>query len=78
VSSGEDDVPKTNASSNKRKAPYGDDVEDKGVSSAKPIAPNPIMSNVLEQAGSSITDQTASIVPPASGCGRKRSTIAVR
>jgi hypothetical protein len=78
VSSGEDDVPKTDASANKKKAPDGDDVEDKGASSIESITPNPIRSNASEQADSSITDRAASVVPPASRRGRKRSTTTVR
>jgi hypothetical protein len=78
VSSGEDDVSKTDASADKTKAPDGNDAEDRGVSSAEPIAPNPIRSNTTEQADSSIFDRAASIVPPASGRGRKHSATAIR
>jgi hypothetical protein len=78
VSSSEDDVPKTDASANKKKAPNGDDAEDRGASSAEPFAPDPIRFNALEQADSSITERAAKIVPPASGRGHKRSTTAVR
>jgi hypothetical protein len=48
------------------------------VSSAEPIAPNLISSDVPEQAHPSITDQAASIVPPASRCGRKHPATAIR
>jgi hypothetical protein len=44
VSSGEDDVPRLSASTGRKKVPDGDDVGDGGVSSAEPIAHNPICS----------------------------------
>jgi hypothetical protein len=78
VSSGEDNVPKTDASVDKRKVPDGDDTEDGGVSSAKPITPNPIRIDAPEQADPSIIDRAASIVPPASGRARKRPTTTIR
>jgi hypothetical protein len=78
VSSGEDNVPKTDASADKTKAPDGNDAKDGGASSAEPIAPNLIRSNAPKQANSSIADQVASIVPPISGCGRKRPATAIR
>jgi hypothetical protein len=78
VSSGEDDVPKTNASADKKKALDGDDAEDGGASSAEPITPNPIRSDAPEQANSSIADRAASIVPPTSRHGRKRPATAIR
>jgi hypothetical protein len=70
VSSSEDDVPKTDPSADKRKAPDGNDAEDGGAFSAEPIAPNPI--------NSSYADRVASIVPPTSGNGHKHSAIAIR
>jgi hypothetical protein len=78
VSSGEDNVPKTDTSVDKRKVPDGDDTEDGGVSSAKPITPNPIRFDAPEQADPSIIDRAASIVPPASGRARKRPTTTIR
>jgi hypothetical protein len=78
VSSGEDNVPKTDDSADKRKAPDGDDAEDRGASSAEPIASNPIRSDAPEQANSSIADRAASIVPPTSERGRKRPATAIR
>jgi hypothetical protein len=78
VSSGEDDVPKTDTLAGKRKALDGDDPEDRGASSTEPIAPNPIRSDALEQAHPSVADRAASIVPPASGHGRKRPTTTIR
>jgi hypothetical protein len=57
VSSGEDDVTKKSV---------GDDAGDGGASSAEPIAPNPISSNVSEQVDPSIIDQVTSTDPPAS------------
>jgi hypothetical protein len=78
VSSGEDNVSKIDASADKRKAPDGDDDEDGGVSSAELITPNLIRSNTLQQADSSISNRATSIVPPASGPGRKRSMTAIR
>jgi hypothetical protein len=50
----------------------GDDAEDGGASTAKPIAPILISSNVTEQANPSVTDQLASTDPPASERKRKR------
>jgi hypothetical protein len=70
VSSSEDDVPKTDPSADKRKAPDGNDAEDGGAFSAEPIAPNPI--------NSSYANRVASIVPPTSGNGHKHSAIAIR
>jgi hypothetical protein len=78
VSSGEDNVPKIDASAYKRKAPDGDDDEDGGASSTELIAPNPMRSNTLQQADSSITNRATSIVPPASGPGCKHSMTAIR
>jgi hypothetical protein len=78
VSSGEDNVSKTDDSADKRKAPDGDDAEDRGASSAEPIASNLIRSDAPEQANSSIADPAASIVPPTSERGRKRPTTAIR
>jgi hypothetical protein len=46
VPSGEDDVPKTDTSVDKQKAPAGDDAKDWGVSSAKLITPNLVSSDV--------------------------------
>jgi hypothetical protein len=63
VSGVEDDVTKKST---------GDDVEDGGASTAKPIAPILISSNVTEQANPSVTDQVASTDPPASEHKRKR------
>jgi hypothetical protein len=54
VSSGEDNVSKTDALTYKRKAPDGDDVEDGGASSAKPIAPNSIRFDELKQTHPSV------------------------
>jgi hypothetical protein len=78
VSSGEDEMPKTDTSTDKRKVPDCDDAEVGGASSAEPIAPNPIRSDALEQADPSIADRVASIVPPTSGRGRKRPVTAIR
>jgi hypothetical protein len=79
VSSGEDDVPKTDASTHKRKAPAGDDAEDRAASSAEPIASNPISSDALEQTDPSIADQATLFVPPAAGgCGHKSPPPAIK
>jgi hypothetical protein len=63
VSSGEDDVMKKSG---------GDDAGDGGASSAEPIAPNPIRSNVPGQTDPSVADQVASTNPPIGGCTCKR------
>jgi hypothetical protein len=78
VSSGEDDVLKTEASTDKRKAPDGDDAEDREASSVELITPNSVRSDALEQTDSSIADWVASIVPSASEHGCKHSTTIVR
>jgi hypothetical protein len=77
VSSGEDDVPKTDASADKRKAPDGNDAGDGGASSAESTASNLIWFDASEQAHPSVANQAASIIPPASrrGCKRPASTI---
>jgi hypothetical protein len=72
VSSGEDDVPKTNALIDKKKASAGDDAKDGGVSSAEPITPYPISSDALEQAEPSVADRPAPVIPPTGRHGRKR------
>jgi hypothetical protein len=56
VSSGEDDVPKTNALIDKKKALAGDDAKDGVVSSAEPITPYPISSDASEQAEPYVAD----------------------
>jgi hypothetical protein len=63
VSSGEDDATKKSTS---------DDTGDGGASSAEPIAPILISSNVLELADPSVADRVASTDPPASGHRGKR------
>jgi hypothetical protein len=45
VSSGDDEVPTLDALVTKQKKSADDDAEDRGASSAEPIAPNPISSN---------------------------------
>jgi hypothetical protein len=72
VSSGKDDVPKTNALIDKKKASAGDDAKDGGVSSAEPITPYPISSDVSEQAEPSVADRPAPVIPPTGRHGRKR------
>jgi hypothetical protein len=52
-----------------QKVPAGDDAEDDGATSAKPIAPNLIKFGVPEQSKPSATDQTLVVVPPAGGHG---------
>jgi hypothetical protein len=78
VSSDEDDVPKTDASTDKKKAPDSYDAGDGGASSAKSIASNSIMSDASEQAHPFVADRVASIVPPASGHGCKCPVTVVR
>jgi hypothetical protein len=78
VSNGEDDVPKTDASAEKKKVSTNNDVEGGGVSSAEPITPNLIGPNAPEQTDSSVIDRVASIVPPAGGRWRKRPPPAIR
>jgi hypothetical protein len=56
----------------RQKKSTGDDAEDGGASTAKPIAPILISSNVTEQANPSVTDQLASTDPPAIERKRKR------
>jgi hypothetical protein len=63
VSSGEDDVVKKST---------GDDARDRGASSAKSIAPNPIRSNVLGQIDRSIVDRAAATDPPIGAHRHKR------
>jgi hypothetical protein len=48
VSSGEDDVPKPNASTTRQKKSVGDDAEDGGATSAQLIVPDPISSAMSE------------------------------
>jgi hypothetical protein len=60
VSSGKDDVSKTDALTDKKKVPDGDDAEDGGASSAEPITPNLIRFDAPEQADPSIADRAAS------------------
>jgi hypothetical protein len=69
VSSGEDDVPNPNASTNKKKV--GDDAEDGGASSAEPIAPNQISSNAPEQTNPFIGDRVTSTNPSVGRLGHK-------
>jgi hypothetical protein len=78
VSSGEDNVSKTDALTYKREAPDDDDVEDRGAYSAELIFPNSISSDASEQAHPFIDDWAASIVPPARGCGRKCPVTSIR
>jgi hypothetical protein len=72
VSSGEDDAPKADTLAAKQKVPDGGDAEGEGVSSAKPIAPSPISSNVSEQAEPSIADRVAIVAPSINGQKQKR------
>jgi hypothetical protein len=69
VSSGEDDVSKTETLVGKKKTLACDDAEDGGVSSVELIAPNPISSGMPEQADPSTNDWVATVVPPAGGRG---------
>jgi hypothetical protein len=54
VSNGEDDVLRRTTSADKLKKSVDNDAEDEGVSSAKPIAPNPISSSSSSQFDPSI------------------------
>jgi hypothetical protein len=69
VSSGEDDVSKTETLVGKKKTLACDDAKDGGVSSVELIAPNPISSGMPEQADPSANDWVATVVPPAGGRG---------
>jgi hypothetical protein len=71
VSSDEDDGLKPDALADKKKASASDDTEDGGVSSAEPIAPNLINSDVLEQSDPFVVDQVATTVLPTGERGRK-------
>jgi hypothetical protein len=70
VSSGEDDMMKTDASIDKKKS-ASDDAEDGGASSAKLIAPNLISSDVLEQFDPCAATQVAAPFLPTGKHGRK-------
>jgi hypothetical protein len=72
VSSGEDDMPKPDASASKQKKSAGDDAEDGGVSSAELIAPNPISSGALGQSNPSTATRVAAFVLPSRKRGHKR------
>jgi hypothetical protein len=61
VSNGEDDVPRSTASADKLKKSVSDDAEDRGVSSAEPIAPNLISSGAP---GHSDPSTAARVVAP--------------
>jgi hypothetical protein len=71
VFSGEDNASKPNASVGKQKESAGNDVEDGGVSSAEPIAPNPISSSASENAYHPAADRVSTIDPFTGGHGRK-------
>jgi hypothetical protein len=68
VSSGEDDVPKTNALVDKKKS-ASDNVEDGGVPSAEPITPNPISFDALGQSDPFTTARVAAPFFPQASMG---------
>jgi hypothetical protein len=72
VSSGEDNAPKLDASASKQKEPAGDDVEDGGMSSGEPIAPNLISFGAPEHVDHFAADRVATIIPSVGSRGRKR------
>jgi hypothetical protein len=67
VSSGGDDASMIDALAAKPRAPASDEVDGEGISSAEPIAPDPISSNMPAQADPSIADQVISSAPSARG-----------
>jgi hypothetical protein len=71
VSSGEDDVSRPTASANKLKKSAVDDAKDGGVSSAEPIAPNPISSGTPGQSDPSIAAWVVAPVLPSGKHGQK-------
>jgi hypothetical protein len=78
VSSGEDDVPRPTASADKMKKSDDDDAEDEGVSSAEPIAPNPISFGAPGQSDPSAVARVVTSVPPPGKRGHKRPLPATR
>jgi hypothetical protein len=72
VSSGEDNAPKLDASASKQKEPAGDDVEDGGMSSGEPIAPNLISFGAPEHVYHFAADRVATIIPFVGSRGSKR------
>jgi hypothetical protein len=62
VSSGDDTTPKIDILVGKKNAPFSDDTEGEGVSSAEPIAPDPISSSMSEQADPSAADRVKVVV----------------
>jgi hypothetical protein len=78
VSNSEDNVPKLDALAGKQKKSADDDAEDKGVSSARPIVPNPICSGASEQTDPSATDRVDKVVLPTGGHEHKRPPPATR
>jgi hypothetical protein len=71
VSSGDDDASMIDALAAKPRAPASDEVDGEGISSAEPIAPDPISSNMPAQADPSIADRVISSAPSARGQKRK-------
>jgi hypothetical protein len=75
VLSGDDDVPKIDASAANLQAPDGDDAEGEVASSVEPIAPGSIGSNASVQTDPSATDRATLGAPSAGGHKRKRLPI---
>jgi hypothetical protein len=71
VSSGKDDVPRPTASADKLKKSASDDAEDRGVSSAEPIAPNPISSGTSGPSDPSTAAWVVAPVLPSGKHGKK-------
>jgi hypothetical protein len=67
LSSGNDDASKIDALAAELRAPASNEAEGEGISSAEPIAPGLIISNMLAQADPSIADRVVSNAPFAGG-----------
>jgi hypothetical protein len=78
VSSDEDARLKPDALAHQKKASDGHDIEDGGVSSAEPIAPNLISSSAPEQSNPSATAQVTTTILLSGGHGCKRPPSATR
>jgi hypothetical protein len=78
VSNGEDDVPRPTAPADKLKKSVSDDAEDRGVSSAEPIAPNLISSGAPGHSDPSTAAQVVAPILPSGKHGQKRSLPATR
>jgi hypothetical protein len=78
VSNGEDDVLRPTTLADKLKKPADDDAKDKGVSSAEPIAPNPISSGVSGQSDPFAAARVVTPVLPFGKRGQKHPPSATR